>query len=32
MINLKTNNSLVKKIGFLFILTLLLQLPVYFIN
>lgn len=32
MINLKTNNSLVKKIGFLFILTILLQIPMYFIN
>lgn len=32
MINLKNNNSLVKKIGFIFILTILLQLPVFFIN
>lgn len=32
MISLKNNNSLVKKIGFIFILTLLLQLPVFFIN
>lgn len=32
MISLKNNNSLLKKIGFLFVLTLLLQLPVFFIN
>lgn len=32
MISLKNNNSLVKKIGFLFILTILLQIPVYFIK
>ncbi|WP_300343447.1 inner membrane CreD family protein, partial [Fusobacterium sp.] len=32
MINLKDNNSLVKKIGFLFLLAILLQIPMFFIN
>lgn len=32
MISLKDNNSLVKKIGFLFILAVLLQIPIFFIN
>ncbi len=32
MINLKSNNSLVKKIGFLFVLAILLQIPMFFIN
>lgn len=32
MINLKKNNSLVRKIGFLFILAILLQIPMFFIN
>lgn len=32
MISLKDNNSLVKKIGFLFILAILLQIPMFFIN
>lgn len=32
MINLKKNNSLVKKIGFLFILAILLQIPIFFIH
>lgn len=32
MISLKSNNSLVRKICFLFILTLLLQIPMYFIH
>lgn len=32
MISLKNNNSLVRKIGFLFVLTLLLQIPIFFIH
>ena len=32
MISLKDNNSLVKKIGFLFVLAVLLQIPMLFIN
>lgn len=32
MISLRDNNSLVKKIGFLFILAILLQIPMFFIN
>ena len=32
MISLKDNNSLVKKIGFLFVLAVLLQIPMFFIN
>ena len=32
MINLKKNNSLVKKIGFLFVLAILLQIPIFFIH
>lgn len=32
MLSLKNNNSLLKKIGFLFVLTLLLQLPAFFIE
>lgn len=32
MLNLKDNNSLVKKIVFLFILAILLQIPMFFIN
>ncbi len=32
MINLKDNSSLVKKIGFLFLLAILLQIPMFFIN
>lgn len=32
MISLKSNNSLVKKIGFLFVLAILLQIPVFFIK
>lgn len=32
MINLKKNNSLVRKIGFLFILAILLQIPIFFIH
>lgn len=32
MINLKKNNSLVRKIGFLFVLAILLQIPIFFIH
>ena len=32
MISLKDNNSLVKKIGFLFVLAVLLQIPMFFIH
>ena len=32
MISLKNNNSLVKKIVFIFVLAILLQIPVFFIN
>lgn len=32
MISLKNNNSLVRKIGFLFVLTLLLKIPIFFIH
>lgn len=32
MISLKDNNSLVRKVGFLFILVILLQIPMFFIN
>ena len=32
MISLKDNNSLVKKIGFLFVLAILLQIPMFFIH
>ena len=32
MISLKDNNSLVRKIGFLFVLAILLQIPMFFIH
>ena len=32
MISLKDNNSLVRKIGFLFVLAILLQIPIFFIH
>ncbi|MDO4589402.1 MAG: cell envelope integrity protein CreD, partial [Fusobacterium sp.] len=32
MINLRKNNSLVRKIGFLFLLAILLQIPIFFIH
>ncbi|MCF2627412.1 cell envelope integrity protein CreD [Fusobacterium mortiferum] len=32
MISLKDNNSLIRKVGFLFMLVILLQIPMFFIN